>query len=137
MGVLIDTCVWVDVERGTILPTDVEKYTQKEPVFISPVTIAELTFGIEMAKSDDIKYKRLSAINRLKKKPLLLIDELTGDLFGKIGAYLLKKKLSHQHRVQDIWLASQAIQYDFSFLTRNIKDFKDIPGLNLIEFKIT
>lgn len=136
MGVLIDTCVWVDVERGTISPVEVEKYTQKEPVFISPVTIAELTFGLEMAKSEDVKYKRLSAINRLKKKPLLLIDELTGDIFGKIAAYLSKKKFQHDHRVQDIWLASQAIQYDFSFLTRNVKDFKDIPGLNLIEFKM-
>jgi predicted nucleic acid-binding protein len=132
MGVLIDTCIWVDVERGIISPADVEVYTKKNPVFISPVTIAELTFGIEMAKNADIRYKRLSAINRLKKKPILLIDELTGDIFGKIAAYLLQKKRRHEHRIQDIWLASQSIQYDFSFLTRNAKDFNDIPGLKLI-----
>jgi predicted nucleic acid-binding protein len=134
MGVLIDTCIWVDVERGTISPADVEVYTKKNPVFISPVTIAELTFGMEMAKNVDIRYKRLSAINRLKKKPILLIDELTGDIFGKIAAYLLQKKRNHEHRIQDIWLASQSIQYDFSFLTRNAKDFSDIPGLKLIRF---
>jgi predicted nucleic acid-binding protein len=134
MGVLIDTCIWVDVERGTISPADVEVYTKENPVFISPVTIAELTFGMEMAKSADIRYKRLSAINRLKKKPILLIDELTGDIFGKIAAYLLQKKRRHDHRIQDIWLASQSIQYDFSLLTRNVKDFTDIPGLKLVCF---
>ncbi len=136
MGVLIDTCIWVDVERGTLSPVDVEKYTKSEPVFISPVTIAELTFGLEMAKNDDIRYKRFSAVSRLKKKPLLLIDESTGDIFGKIAANLMKKHSQHKHRVQDIWLASQAIQYDFSFLTRNVKDFDDIPGLNLVEFQM-
>jgi predicted nucleic acid-binding protein len=134
MGVLIDTCIWVDVERGTISPADVETFTTKEPVFISPVTIAELTFGMEMAKNADIRYKRLSAINRLKKKPLLLIDELTGDIFGKIAAYLFSKKQQHRRRIQDIWLASQAIQYDFSFLTSNVKDFNDIPGLKMMSF---
>ena len=134
MGVLIDTCIWVDVERGTISPADVETYTKKDPIFISPVTIAELTFGMEMAKMADIRYKRLSAINRLKKKPLLLIDELTGDIFGKIAAYLFSKKQQHRHRIQDIWLASQAIQYDFSFLTCNVKDFNDIPGLKMMSF---
>jgi hypothetical protein len=36
MGFLIDTCIWVDVERGAISPADVALYTAKEPVFISP-----------------------------------------------------------------------------------------------------
>ncbi|MFH1762159.1 MAG: hypothetical protein ABIA63_13755 [bacterium] len=70
MGFVIDTCIRVDVERGRISPADVEVYTKDFPVFISPVTIAELTFGIERAGNDDLKNKRLSALNRLRKKPL-------------------------------------------------------------------
>jgi predicted nucleic acid-binding protein len=31
-----------------------------------------------------------------------------------------------------IWLASQAIQHGYGLLTRNKKDFEDIPGLDLI-----
>jgi len=50
MGFLIDTCIWINLERGVISPADVAQYTTKEPVFISPVSLAELTFGAEMAE---------------------------------------------------------------------------------------
>ena len=135
MGILIDTCIWIDVERGKISPSDVQAFTLNEPVFISPVTIAELTFSLEMSKTDAIRNKRLAAINRLKKKPLLIIDEITGDVFGRIASGLRKKSKQSKHRVQDIWLASQSIQNGFSFLTYNVKDFEDIDGLSLITFK--
>jgi predicted nucleic acid-binding protein len=36
---------------------------------------------------------------------------------------------NHLHRIQDLWLASQAIQHGFKLLTRNLRDFDDIPGL--------
>jgi predicted nucleic acid-binding protein len=36
--------------------------------------------------------------------------------------------------VQDVWLASQAIQHGYFLLTRNKKDFFDIPGLELRVF---
>ena len=134
MGFLIDTCIWVDIERGSISPADVELYTGKEAVYISPVTIAELTFGIEMAKKTSIKNKRISAINRLRKKPQIFITETTGFIFGKIASDLFKKGKAVKYRVQDIWLASQAIEHNYKFLTGNIKDFKDIQGLDLIEF---
>jgi predicted nucleic acid-binding protein len=135
MGFLIDTCIWIDVERGKISPMDVEIYTKNDPVFISPITIAELTFGMEISKNESIRRKRLAALNKLKKKPLLIIDEITGDIFGRIAFSIFQKGTQAKHRIQDIWLASQAIQHDFSFLTRNVKDFKDIEGLKLVEFK--
>jgi predicted nucleic acid-binding protein len=132
MGFLIDTCIWIDVERGSLAPADIAAITGKEPVYLSPVTIAELRFGAEMAASPDIKQKRLAAIHRLKRKPILKIDEVTGDIFGSIAASLRAIGKHHKYRVQDLWLASQAIQYGLSFLTFNKKDFEDIPGLSLV-----
>jgi hypothetical protein len=32
----MDTCVWIDVERGVLAPADVEALTEGEPIFISP-----------------------------------------------------------------------------------------------------
>jgi predicted nucleic acid-binding protein len=43
MGFLIDTCIWIDVERGYVLPSDVASFTKNEPVYISPVILAELS----------------------------------------------------------------------------------------------
>jgi predicted nucleic acid-binding protein len=134
MGFLIDTCIWVDVERGALSPGDVAGITRDEPVFISPVTLAELTFGVEMAPEAAIRMKRTAALDRLRKKPFLIIDEITGEIFGRLAARLKSVGRSHLYRVQDLWLASQAIQNGLRLLTRNEKDFKDIPGLDLIVF---
>ena len=134
MGFIVDTCIWVDVERGAIGVADVTRYTGAEPVFISPVTIAELSYGVEMAATDAIRNHRLSALDRLKRKPLLVIDDITGDLFGRICVSLRRKGRHARHRVQDIWLAAQAIQHNYSLLTRNRADFEDIPGLQLVVF---
>lgn len=48
MGFLIDTDVWVAVERGSLTPADVHRVTGIEPVFLSPINVAELQMGIEL-----------------------------------------------------------------------------------------
>ena len=47
MGWVIDTCIWVDIERKTLVPNDVERFTGRDPVYMSPVTVAELSAGVE------------------------------------------------------------------------------------------
>ena len=132
MGIIIDTCIWIDVEKGTLSPGDVQKYTKKEPVYISPITIAELTFGVEMSISENIRQKRIAALERLKKKPVLYINEETGFVFGRLPAALRKKGCGADFRIQDLWIASQAIQYNYPVMTKNLKDFQNIPGITVL-----
>ena len=132
MGFLIDTCIWVDVERGALAPADVALFTGTNAVYISPVTIAELKFGAEDASDPNIRQKRQAALHRLKRKPILRIDENTGEIFGSLAAQIKALgKRPHRHRVQDLWIASQAIQHGLTLLTYNERDFVDIPGLSL------
>lgn len=132
MGFLIDTCIWIDVEQGALAPADVAAITGNAPVYLSPITIAELRFGVETARDPAIRQKRKAAFRRLQRKPLLPIDGTTGEVFGDLAAHFKMTGGSHRYRVQDIWLASQAIQHGYGFVTRNKKDFDDIPGLNLV-----
>ena len=132
MGFLIDTCIWIDVEQGVLAPADVASVTGDAQVFLSPVTLAELKFGAEIAKDADLRQKRLAALRRLQRKPLLMIDAATGITFGELIAALKLEGKGHRQRVQDLWLASQAVQHGFTLLTRNGKDFVDIPGLELV-----
>jgi hypothetical protein len=67
VGFLIDTCIWVEVERGRMAPSDVASFTGEEPVYLSPVTIAELRFGAEIAANPDLRQKRLAAVERLRR----------------------------------------------------------------------
>ncbi|MHB1231493.1 MAG: PIN domain-containing protein [Burkholderiales bacterium] len=56
----------------------------------------------------------------------------TGDVFGGVAAQIKSGGRGHRYRVQDLWLASQAIQHGYRLLTRNKHDFEDIPGLDLV-----
>ena len=132
MGVILDTCIWIDVERGLLSPADVQSKTGNEPVFMSPITIAELSFGVENAATPDIRQKRVAALERLRKKPFLVIDDETGIVFGNLAATLRRQGRDARFRIQDLWIASQAIQHNCPVLTRNRKDFEDIPGLQLL-----
>jgi predicted nucleic acid-binding protein len=70
---------------------------------------------------------------RMTRKPLLPIDADTADVFGELAGLLAKSSgRSHRTRVQDLWLASQAIQHGLGLVTRNPGDFADIPGLELV-----
>lgn len=131
MGFLIDTSIWVDIERGRLAPLDVASITMEEPVYLSPVTIAELRFGAILASTEALRQKRSAALHRLMQKPTLRIDASTGDIFGSLAASLAKSKRSHKFRVQDLWIASLAIQNSLTLLTHNVKDFADIPGLEI------
>jgi predicted nucleic acid-binding protein len=136
MGFLVDTCVWIDVERGALAPADVAALTANEPVFISPVTLAELRFGAEIAQDPGIRQRRLAALRRLARRPLLPIDGITGDIFGSLAAQIRAAGRQHRYRVQDLWLASQALQHNCRLLTRNPHDFQDIPGLDLVPYRL-
>ncbi|GAB6040777.1 PIN domain-containing protein [Endothiovibrio diazotrophicus] len=130
MGYLIDTSVWIEVERGRLHPQDVAKITGDQPVYVSPVTIAELKFGADRATDPDIRLRRIAGVERVTAKPTLPIDTTTGMLFGELSARLATGRGRH-FRIQDLWLASQALQHGLTLMTHNHKDFADIPGLKL------
>ena len=45
MGWLIDTSIWIAVERGTLAAADIHAITRQDPVYLSPVNVAEIRFG--------------------------------------------------------------------------------------------
>ena len=136
MGFLIDSGVWIEVERGRLAVADVHAVTRSQPVFISPVTIAEMQLGAELIEDRTVRLKCLAFLRRLKRKPLLRIDAQTGEVFGSLAAQLHRTGRGHRFRVQDLWLASQAVRRRFKLLTLNGKDFADIPGLDLVVMRL-
>jgi predicted nucleic acid-binding protein len=49
-----------------------------------------------------------------------------------LAAHLKTSGRGQNFRMQDLWLASQAIQHGLKLLTHNRKDFEDLPGLDLV-----
>ena len=136
MGFLIDTSLWIAVERGTLSAADIHAITRQAPVFLSPVNLAEMRFGIELMTDAKHKQRAIATFRRMRRKPMLRITAETAEVFGVLAGKLTQSGRGHDFRIQDLWLAAQAIQRDLTVLTSNLKDFIDIPELKLIHFPI-
>jgi predicted nucleic acid-binding protein len=136
MGWLIDTSLWIAVERGTLSAADVHAITRQQPVYLSPVNVAEIRLGLELLQSGSHKQRATAMLRRLRRKPQLRITIETGEVFGTLAAKIKKAGRDPDVRVSDLWLAAQAIQRGFRLLTSNAKDFADIPGLQMVVLKV-
>jgi predicted nucleic acid-binding protein len=136
LGWLIDTSIWIEVERGRLGAADVHAITRQEPVYLSPVNVAEIRFGVELLRSPAQKQRAAAALRRLRRKPQLRITVETAEVFGSLAAKLRKGGRDPKIRINDLWLAAQAIQRDFTLLTSNVKDFADVPELKVVALRL-
>lgn len=110
--------------------------TRHEPVFLSPINIAEMQFGLELLRAGPLKQRAAAALRRLKRKPQLRITTETAEVFGALAAKLMKSGRDPKVRINDLWLAAQAIQRNFRMLTSNPADFEDVPGLKMVALRL-
>jgi hypothetical protein len=137
VGWLIDTSIWIAVERGKLGAADVHAITRLEPVYLSPVNVAEIRYGLELLRAGTLKQRATAALHRLRRKPQLRITIETAEVFGSLAARLKKTGRDPHVRINDLWLAAQAIQRDFKLLTSNPRDFRDIPGLKITALPVS
>jgi predicted nucleic acid-binding protein len=132
VGVILDTSIWVDVERGRLAPTDVAAVTGDDPVYLAPPVVAELQYGVQRAPDAASRNRRASALARIRRKPCLIIDRETGEFFGRLAADVDSRGRPSTHRINDLWLAALAIQHGMKLVTQNERDFADLPGVDLV-----
>lgn len=132
MGMILDTSIWVNVERGRLAPADVSDRTGEEPVYLAPPIIAELEYGLHRAPEAAQRNRRAAALTRIKRRPCLLIDKDTAEIFGRLTAELDRTGKPSAYRTHDLWIAALALQHSMTVVTQNGRDFGDIPGLELI-----
>ena len=98
-------------------------------ICISALTYAELEFGIQNSSRPE---QSRDAINRiLAGIPILDFDMTAAVHFGSILAELKKKKRFDVYRDRDKMIAAHARSRGFVLVTDNTKDFSDIDGLLL------
>lgn len=129
---IVDTSVWIDVERGRLAPADIASITGNEPIYLAPPVLAELEYGVRRAATPAQRQKRENALARIRRKPCLILDGQTGIVFGRLAADLDAAGTPFAYRVQDVWIAALALQHGMKALTRNRRDFENIPGLDLL-----
>jgi hypothetical protein len=75
---------------------------------------------------------RLRSLRSLEQRPVLDVSSLTASAFGILAAFLKQSGRSPRTRVNDLWIAAQAIDNDFALLTTNIRDLEGLPGLRVV-----
>ncbi len=131
MGMIFDTSIWLGLAGGEIASQAVLKAAGDEQVFLSAISLGELSFGVESCRDPATRMLRTRFLRSLEQRPVLDVSSLTASAFGILAAFMKQSGRSPRTRVNDLWIAAQAIENDYALLTANLKDFEGLPGLRV------
>jgi len=132
VGMIFDTSIWVGLAAGQISGQAVHQATGDESVFISAISLGELSFGVESCNDPVKRMLRMRFLRKYEQRPVLDVTARTASAFGLLAAFMKQTGRSPRTRVNDLWIAAQAIENDYALLTTNIKDFAGLPGLRVV-----
>ena len=130
MGVLIDTSVLIDYERGRV---DLEariRGREEETFFLSVVTASELLHGVHRAKDPVTRARRTAFVEGvLGSMPFLPVEIATARVHARLWADLAEEgRLIGAH---DLWLAAACLTHDLRLTTANVREFGRVPALEV------
>ena len=133
MGILIDSSVLINVERAGSTVSESIKGREEEEVFLSVVSASELLHGVYRAADAKTKAKRLAFVEAaLAAIPVLTIDLATARSHARLWADLAQR--GKMIGIHDSWLAATCLAHGLQLATRNIREFKNVPGLDVSEW---
>lgn len=129
MGYLIDSGVFIAVERGTVKLDHLAEQAAGENLFMSVVTLSELWHGVHRADTLARAARRAAAIEKaLKVVPVLDIGSGIARRHAALWAELASK--GDMIGIHDSWIAATALHHDLVVVTRNVREFHRVPGLS-------
>jgi tRNA(fMet)-specific endonuclease VapC len=136
MGLILDSSILVAAERGGDSVRAILKRVQatqgETESGLSVVTIVELTHGIYRAKSDTDRERRRTFTEELCRDitvhPVTLeIAQLAGRVEGEQAARGVSIAF------EDLLIGTTALHLGYSVATLNVRHFRLIPGLSVIQ----
>jgi predicted nucleic acid-binding protein len=99
---------------------------------VSAITLAELHFGVLVAKDRPVRAERLRRLLVLQRTfDALPVDETVAASYGHIAAAVVDVGLQPRARSMDLLIAATAHAHAARLYTRNVGDFQGLD--NLIE----
>lgn len=130
MGYLIDSGIFIAMERGTLASEAFIERAGDAPCFVSAVTESELWHGVHRASTPERAAKRAFFVEKcLREAPSLPADHLVARKHALIWAE--REALGQIIGSHDLWIAATALVHDFTLATRNEREFRRVPGLRV------
>jgi len=136
VGIVLDSSVIIAAERrGHTVREILEQLKAVQgdvEIGISVVTVAELVHGAYRTRTEAQRERRLEFIERLASDvpvyPVTLdIARLAGRMEGQ------QEALGVQFAFEDLLIGATALHLSYDLATLNLRDFKRIPGLSVIQ----
>ena len=132
MGVILDTSVLIAAERRRL---DLSAFfaAQEDATFcIAAITAAELLHGVERAKPAARKQTRAQFVEWV----LAQVETIDFDLAlarQHAGIWATLEAAGKVIGPYDLLIAATALHYDHPLATLNVEEFRQVPGLRLID----
>ena len=130
MGQLIDTSVFVGLERRATTFDSLAKAARDEPVGLAAITASELLAGVHLADPQERRLRREAFVTGiLESTPIVPFDLRVARVHA-----LLWAQLSGSGRpigAHDLQIAATAVTLGWSVLTDNVREFGHVPGLQV------
>ena len=121
--VIFDTNILNELYRGNLMAQAEIQQIKSDVFYISSITAAEFMVGAQN-KTD---FQRIE--KHLKKYTIIPVNGDISDIFIDL---FKTYTLSHRPAVADTLIAATALYYHLPIYTLNKKDFRFIPGIELI-----
>lgn len=120
MRAVLDTSVVIATDVGP-LPGELA---------ISAVTLAELHFGVLIAKEQSVRAERLRRLSILQRRfDALPVDDAVAASYGRLAAAVVDAGRQPRARTMDLLIAATAHAHSARIYTRNASDFTGADGL--------
>ncbi len=135
MRVLLDTCVLSELNRqdgGLKEVRDAVSQISDDAVFISVVTLGEITKGVELLETGKRKNKLISWLNGLETQfsdRLLPVDSETARIWGELTARA--QRAGKTVHAADGLIAATGLRHGLHVMTRNVGDFEPTGAMLL------
>ena len=97
---------------------------------ISAISLAELQFGVLVAKSATLRAERLRRISILQKHfDALPVDDAVAISYGRLASAVVEAGRQPRRRAMDLLIAATAHAHGAHLYTRNIDDFAGLEDL--------
>lgn len=117
-----------------ILDTSVVIATDLQPLegdlAVSAITMAELHFGVLVAKTQPIRAERLRRLLKLQQDfDPIPVDQAVATSYGQLAAAVVDAGRQPRARVMDLLIAATAHAHSARLYTRNAADLQGLEGL--------
>jgi predicted nucleic acid-binding protein len=116
------------LDTSIVIATDVPPLEGE--LAVSAVTLAELHFGVLVAKDQNVRAERLRRLLLLQRAfDAVPVDDAVAASYGQLAAAIVEAGRRPRARSMDLLIAATAHAHSARLYTRNAADFVGLEGL--------